>query len=736
MSENYWRRRFAADPAIVGKTVHLNGVAVTIIGVTPHDFTGTGVNAPAFWLPLRIEPLINADKEWLSQRENRQYRLCGRLAPGVTITQATAQIALIANHLRALHNAQSESALPATVLIWPGSPFPLPLSHYGGLNLAVLLIMSGAATVLAVASANVGSLQLARARSRETELRTRLSLGATRARVIRQLLTENTLIGLLAGVLALLLSSMLLKAAVKAFADAMPVEFGALVFDVTPDLSVFAYAFLISLIAGILSGITPAIQSPQVALTFAGRASTASVRGRRLQGILVAVQVGLSLVLMVAGTMFFRGAINSVQLETGYDSKNLVQVEFQFPKDAKYTAARKTALVNEFRTRMADLPGVTRVTSGRPPGSSFRTAVQTSTVRSILNYTYVQSDYFETVGIRLLLGAGFEPQMQNGRFVLLSESAAKQIFGDENPLGRRVRLGVTDERMHSSNELAADGPTYQVIGVVRDTRGSEFDGSDSKQIYLPLSGNRLDDRPLLIRVQSNPVHTLSRVERVIASIDSDIVVTASTIEEALRRSPPLVMSSLAGIIASSLGLLGLLLALAGILGTVSHIVTLRTREVGIRMAVGAQQHDVLWLILRESAQPVLAGLGVGVVVAAGVVYLLRGILYGINAIDGIYFLAVHLVPRGRPSCLLSASQTSSASGSRCGASGRIGLLRRKHAIDPTSGLSGSKPRRYVSIILFHYVHIGMLWTKHARTQLHCPAKQFLSIRVTALRCIR
>ena len=279
VSENYWRRRFAADPVIIGKTVHLNGIAVTVIGVTPHDFVGTGVAAPAFWLPLSIEPQLNADSQWLHRRENRQYRLFGRLAPGVTVGQAAAQIGLVADHLRTLHPAQGESARPVTILVWPGSPFPLPLNHYGGLKFAILLIMFGAAMILVVASANVGSLQLARARSRETELRTRLSLGATRLRIVRQLLTENALMGLVAGVVALLFSSALLKAGVKAFSDAMPVEFGGFVFDVNPDRAVFAYALLISLIAGILSGLTPAIQSPQSALTSSARGNTASVRG-------------------------------------------------------------------------------------------------------------------------------------------------------------------------------------------------------------------------------------------------------------------------------------------------------------------------------------------------------------------------------------------------------------------------------------------------------------------------
>jgi len=651
VSENYWRRRFDADPGIVGKAVHLNGIAVTVIGVTPHDFVGTGVNAPAFWLPLSIEPLINADNQWLHRRENRQYRLFGRLAPGVTIGQVTAQIGLVADHLRTLHPAQGEAAKPTTVLVWPGSPFPLPLSRYGGLKFAILLIMFAAAMILAVASANVGSLQLARARSRETELRTRLSLGATRLRIVRQLLTENALLGLLAGAVALLFSSALLKAGVKAFTDAMPVEFGGIVFDVSPDRAVFAYALLISLIAGILSGLIPAIQSPRSALVSSCRASNASVRGRRLQGALIAVQVGLSLVLMIIGTMFVRGAVNSLAMKTGYDSKHVVQLDFQFPKNAQYTAARRVALITEIQMRLAALPGATKVTSGRPPISAgFRTVAipidggkgAATGAQSILHYTYVQADYFETLGIPVFLGRGFEHQTQNGQSVILSESAAKQIFRGENPLGRSIRLGVTDERVHSSNELIADGPSYQVVGVARDARGSEFDGSDSKQIYLPLANDRLDGRPLLMRVDSNPVQMLAAIDRVAASIDPEIMVTSSTLEDALRRSPPFFVSSLAAAIASGMGTLGLVLALIGIFGTVSHMVALRTREVGIRMAVGAQQHDVLRLILRESTQPVVTGLMAGIVLAAGVVYLLRGILYGIDAIDGVYFVVVSI----------------------------------------------------------------------------------------------
>ncbi len=303
ISENYWEKRYARDPAVLGKTVRLNGAAVQIAGITPHDFAGTGVSVPDFWLPLSLEPLVHADSNWLRDRENLRYRLFGRLAPGVSMSQARAEMTLVADRLRTLHDAHSELAKHATVLVWPGSLFPLPLTFFRGLTLAILFIMAAAGMVLVVACANVGSLQLARARSRQNELHTRLSLGASRLRIIRQLLTESALLGVVAGMLALLFTWALLKIAVTLAAGALPPEDGTLVFDVTPDLAIFAFVFLISLIAGILFGLAPAMESSRCALYSGIRSSTSPVRSRRLQDLLIGAQVSLSLVLMIAGSM-------------------------------------------------------------------------------------------------------------------------------------------------------------------------------------------------------------------------------------------------------------------------------------------------------------------------------------------------------------------------------------------------------------------------------------------------
>jgi predicted permease len=645
ISENFWQKRFAGDPAALGKTIELNGAGLRIIGITPHDFVGTFAGVPDFWLPLSLEPLVHADSSWLRNRERQSYRLFGRLAPGVSIAQAQAEMTLVANRLRMLHDPKSEWAKPATALVSPGSPFPVPLKMNRPLTLTILFIVAATGMVLLVACADVGSLQLVRARSRQQELETRLALGASRLRIIGQLLTESALLGVLAGVLAFPFTWLMLKLGVTYAAEAFPAEFGTLIFDVTPNFEIFVYVLAMSLAAGILFGLAPAIESSRSALSPA-RGSTSPARSRRIQDFLVAAQVALSLVLMIAGSMLIRSSINSLTMETGYDSKHVVDLDLQFPDGQlsgapKYTAARKLALVRQLRTRLAALPGVAAVTSARPPGDyGFVTAAAGQT----MHYAYVQPNYFRTLGIPMLLGHGFQSQAGQAELsIVLSESAAKQLWPGQNPIGRGIRLAATDEQLHNPSEFRAGGPAYQVIGVVRDTRGLELNGSDSRQLYLPLPEDRLHNYSILIRTRSDPQLVVRAIDSVISSVDPDLVATSSTLDEMLRRSPSFIISSLAAAVASTVGLLGLLLALMGIYGTVSYIVLLRTREVGIRMAVGAQKRDILGLILGGSARPVMAGLLAGMLLAVGVSYLLRGLLYGVRTVDAISFIGVSVL---------------------------------------------------------------------------------------------
>lgn len=648
ISDNYWQTRFARDPAILGKTIRLNGIAVSIIGITPRNFVGTSIGVPDFWLPLSLAPLVHADDHWLSDREHQCCRIFARLAPGVSLAQAQTEMNLLAAQVRRLHDPKSELARLATALVWTGSPFPLPLRMLPGLELAVFLIMAAAGMVLAVACANVGSLQLARARSRQEELAARLSLGASRLRIVRQLLTESALLGLLAGLLAFFFSWAFLKVSANLAAGLIPADEGTLIFNVAPDLSIFAYVFAISVIAGILFGLTPAIESSRSALFSAARGSTSPVRSRRVQGLLIAAQVAFSLVLMIAGSMLIRSSINSLKMETGYDSRHVVDLDLQFPVAAKYTDAHKRDLVRDLRRRLPDLPGVSAITSANPPGVNY---FQTPAVAldgkkpsaqnpQSIYYTFVQDSYFSTVGIPISGQAFPSHARESNNSIIVSESAAKQLWPGQNPIGRSLRLGVTDEKFHRHRDLAADGATYQVIGVARDVRGTDLNGGDSRELYLALPEQRLQSYPILIRTESDPAQVIRAVAPLVSSIDPDLVSTTSTLEELLRGSPAFIASSLAAAVATSVGLLGLLLAAMGIYGTVSYIVVLRTREIGIRMAIGAQKCDIFGLILRDSTRPVIFGLLVGMLLAVGDSYLLHGVLYGLSTIDAISFVGV------------------------------------------------------------------------------------------------
>lgn len=649
ISENYWQKRFGGDPSVLGKVVRLNGVSFAIIGITPHDFAGTSIEAPDFWFPLSLVPLIHPDGNWLHNRENQWLRPFARLAPGVTIAQAQAEMTAVANRIRTLHDPHSELSHPVIARIGPGSPFPRDLDN--GLKLAILFLMVAVGMVLVIACANVASLQLARAASRQSELCLRLSLGATRGRLVRQLLTESVLLGLIAGTIALLFTWALLRIAVTAIAGAVPAEWGSFVLNVTPDLKIFAYVFTISLVAGVFFGLAPALESSRSALASAINVSTMSspIRSRRMRGILIGAQVAASLVLLIAGSMLIRSSIHALRMDTGYDTQHVLELDLQFPEGPKYNADRRHTLVQELRTRLAALPGVVAVSSARSPDSGGVRSAAVSidgkvpsahNTRAVLYYTFVQPNYFQTLSIPLLSGRGFDSQAGRPEAsVILSQSAAQQLWPGENPIGRNLRMS-TSGQFHSNGELVPDGPAYQVIGVARDTRGIELDGSDSQQIYVPLLDGRLQDYPILVRTDAKAADLVDAIGPVIGSLDPDVVATPATLDQLLHQTPPFLISRLAAIVASIVGLLGLILASAGIFGTVSYVVVLRTREVGIRVALGAKRRDILGLILRESTRSVLVGLLAGMILSVGASYLMRAILYGMNIVDAISYIGV------------------------------------------------------------------------------------------------
>jgi predicted permease len=657
MSENYWKRRFGGDIQLLGKTIQLNGISFSIIGVTPHDFGGSSVSVPDFWLPMRLRPLVRKSNSLLHDREDFCCSLYGRLAAGASLLQAQGQMSLLADRVRRLHAPHSDGAKALTITLTPGSRIPpLRVAHDPGLERALFLIMGAVGLVLLIACANVASLQLGRSAARQREIGVRLSVGANRRRIIRQLLTESMLLGIVAGAASMLMAWAALRLLVNEIAAAIPLEEGTLAMRVEPDAHIFAYVFAISLLAGVLFGLAPALEASRPDLSSAlkdqGAKFALRLTNARLRDLMVGTQVALCLFLLVGAGLLIRGSIRATTLHPGYEIKDVVWLDIHFPPAFVYPHAKQLSEIRQLKARIGLQAGVRSVTLGiAPDGGGLRDAAvgidgaapgDGDSVRT-LYYSYVAPNYFETLSIPLLRGRSFpEAGSAAEPFAVLSQSAAEALWPGQNPLGRTFTLDAR-KQFHLIGDLIPDGRSYRVIGVAKETRPITMGGEDAKKAYLPLPPDRVDEAPLLVRSEGDPKAIIGALNQQVQSVDGNLVVYYQTLEGLLRSTPPFVASRLAAIFASLIGVLGLCLACVGIYGSVSYAVVRRTREVGIRMALGAQKEDVLQLILRESGRPVLIGLIIGLAMAVGAGQVLRALLFGMSPVDPASFLGVAVI---------------------------------------------------------------------------------------------
>jgi predicted permease len=630
ISHGLWQRRFGGDPALVGRDVTLNNHPFKIVGIAPPDFHG---NYPGLsldvWVPLMMQNVVVPGADRLKMRGNHWLDGTVRLKPGVSRQQAQAEMTALADRL-GQERGSAPGRSPRFGLI------PLGRSGAGEILGPVLFALLGVVTVvLLIACANIANLMLAKASQRRREAAVRLALGASRARLVRQFLTESVMLSLLGGAAGLLMTqwtSGLLLLLVP------PTEF-PVSFTIPLDGKIFLFSLVVSLATGILFGLAPALQAsaadPSPAMK--GDESPAGRhRGRaRLRGALVVAQVSLSLILLVCGGLFLRSFDRARRFDTGFTAKGVLLASLDlFPSG--YDVERGRALYRQILERMPSLPGVESVSLGRKIPLSFQGTSSNSLVvegytpakdeEAWAFYNVVAPGYFRTLRVPLAEGRDFEASdgEQAQLVTIVNESFARRYWKGQDAVGRRIQYGE-------------DWVT--VIGVARDEKYHKLDEAPAPYMFLSVPQFYRPDMTLHLRVKGDPMALAPAVQREILALDAGLpVFSVRTLEASVgaARMP----QRLGGLLLGSFGTLALLLASVGLYGVMAFSVSQRFREVGIRMAVGATPGDILRMILGQGM--LLAGIGVALGLAGSIVAgrLLADLLFGVSALDPLTILGV------------------------------------------------------------------------------------------------
>ncbi|MGH9850295.1 MAG: ABC transporter permease [Blastocatellia bacterium] len=671
LSYKFWQRQFNGAPDIIGQTVRLQGQMFTIVGVTAREFIGTLPDAPACWLPLMMrDTVIPAGRwnhrRWLTERNAESFNMLGRLKPGVTLEQARAELSLIARQLA--EQFPGNDRVTGVALRQSPGFFALEQDDYrkiAPLPLAVWL-------VLLIACANVANLLLARAAVRQKEIGVRLALGASRWRVIRQLLTESVLLAGVGGLAGFLLAWWTLSTLYPVIMARLPIPAfmrDSFVLNLEPDYRVFGFALMVSFVAGIAAGLAPALQASRPDLTTAlkeeGSNFGRKLSQSRLRGGLAVAQIAISLMLLIAAGLLVRSLQQAQTVDTGMQTKQLFSVGASLK--AETDPATLARLRRQLGERLRTLPGVQSVTqamrqpaSGRP-ASTWVTIHGKTSAESLpwrANYNFVAADYLPALNIPLIRGRNFTAQeAQSGApVVVISEGAARHFWPElKDPaaaIGQRLGIGAIvlseDKNIFKTRTLTAADiasfPVHEVIGITRDTRSGWVWEKDATFLYVPLRPDSTRGDYLLVQANGDPREVMAEARRTAESLDPRLLLGLQRTQEHLeiQLAPFRAMASVAG----ALGLLALLLASVGLYGVMSFIVTQRTREIGIRVALGAQSADVIGLFLRQGLKLISLGIVLGLLGGAAISRLLVAVLVDLSPVDPLTFGGVALLLAG------------------------------------------------------------------------------------------
>jgi predicted permease len=630
ISQGLWQRRFGGDPNIIGQPISLNGVNRTVVGVMPASFVFPQKDTE-LWIPLAVSP------QRKQARNSFSLKSVGRLKPGVTIEQARADMGAIGNRL---DEQYFHSGYGANIV-------PLHEQVTGKIRPALWVLFGAVTFVLLIACANVANLLLARAASREREIAIRTALGAGRARLVRQLLTESALLALAGGVVGLLLAIWGLDALIALSPEDIP-----RLDQVGVDARVLVFTLAISLLTGFAFGLVPALQASKPdmneTLKEGGRGSTGGIQGKRVRGLLVVSEIALSLVLLIGAGLLIRSFVRLQKFDLGFNPNNLLTMRLQLP-GTKYREEKQFVdFYQQLFQRMRSVPGVESVGA---TSSIFLTDTPNSTNFSIegrpaftdaesieVPLDAVTTDYFKVMNIPLLRGREFDGHDQIGSplVAIINETFARRFFPGEDPIGKRFLYG----RPQGPNP-----PWRTIVGVVADVRRTGFDKDVRPETFLPQDQEPDNALTVVARTASNPASFAGALRDQVWAVDKDqSVFDIKTMDETLsemtsqRRFTMLLLSIFAAV--------ALILAAVGIYGVISYSVTQRTHEIGIRIALGAERRDVLRLVVGQAmtmtSVGVVAGLGASFLLAFVLKRLMSGLLYGVSATDPVTFALIPL----------------------------------------------------------------------------------------------
>jgi putative ABC transport system permease protein len=626
VSHALWQRRFHSDPAAIGRILTIDGIPRTVVGVVPHEL-GEMVAAD-LWLPTAINP---NDPE----RRNHQFGIVARLKSGVTLAEARAEMNVIARRL--------ESAYPATNTGWGVTLFPMAEMFTGRIRPVLLILLGAVGLLLLIACANLANLLLARAATREKEIAIRGALGAGRLRLIRQLLTESLVLALTGGALGLTLASY----GVRLMRGIVPDMFPMLQ-HMSVDVPVLAFTFGISILTGLLFGLVPAWRSSHTDLNTtlkeaAGRSESAG-GSHRIRSFLLAGEVALAVLLSVSAGLLLRSFVRVTEVNPGVRTANILTMNLSLPEVKYDTPLKRAAFYKDLIERLDALPGVRSAGAVlflplRVSILSFRIGVNGFQIqgrpplppdqRPLADYRTATPGYFSTMGIALRKGRLFDQHDDQDakRVALVNEAMVRKHFAHEDPLGQHLVMGAPVE----------------IVGVVADAKLYGLDAPVEPAVYVPHAQQSSDfAMAIVVRTGSDPPAMASAVRREIAKLDPEQPISnVRTMEKVLSDSLMLRRASM--LLLTVFASLALTLATVGIYGLTAYSVSRRTHEIGLRVALGASQPQILRLVVGRGLVTSLIGAAIGVAAAFELTRGLSGMLYGVTATDPLVFAGVPLL---------------------------------------------------------------------------------------------